>query len=101
MENTLEWLQNWYSSQCNGDWEHEYGIKIETLDNPGWTISIDLANTQCENKSFAPMNLRKDGQNWIQCTVIDNQFKGAGTASSLIKILDIFRQWVEKCEAED
>lgn len=101
MENTLEWLQNWYLSQCNGDWEHEYGIKIDTLDNPGWTIYIDLTDTRCENKSFVPMNLRKDEQDWIQCNVVDNQFKGAGSALNLIKILNVFRQWVEKCEAEN
>ncbi|MFD5200063.1 Imm53 family immunity protein [Streptomyces sp. NPDC058375] len=28
-------LQGWYSAQCNEDWEHEWGGKIETLDNPG------------------------------------------------------------------
>lgn len=36
-ENIFEWLQKWYKSQCDGDWEHEYGIKIETVDNPGWS----------------------------------------------------------------
>ncbi|GHB54781.1 hypothetical protein GCM10010331_48120 [Streptomyces xanthochromogenes] len=35
-ENVLDRLQSWYSAQCNGDWEHEWGIKIDTLDNPGW-----------------------------------------------------------------
>jgi hypothetical protein len=32
----LNELQVWYGAQCNGSWEHTYGIKIETLDNPGW-----------------------------------------------------------------
>jgi len=35
MQNLLQFLQEWYLEQCNGDWEHEFGIKIETLDNPG------------------------------------------------------------------
>lgn len=30
----LKWLENWYSSNCDGDWEHLYGITIRTLDNP-------------------------------------------------------------------
>ncbi len=25
-----------------------YGIKIETLDNPGWDVSIDLIGTELE-----------------------------------------------------
>jgi hypothetical protein len=35
MGEILPWLQGWYATQCDGDWEHEYGVSIETLDNPG------------------------------------------------------------------
>lgn len=34
--NALEWLTSWYKTQCNGDWEHSYGIEISTIDNPGF-----------------------------------------------------------------
>jgi len=34
-------LQAWYVVQCDGDWEHTYGVKIETLDNPGWMLRVD------------------------------------------------------------
>ncbi|WP_203237204.1 Imm53 family immunity protein [Streptomyces gilvosporeus] len=34
----LSSLTAWYTSQCDGGWEHEYGIRIETLDNPGWSV---------------------------------------------------------------
>jgi hypothetical protein len=43
-------IQNWYTSQCDGDWEHGSGIKIDTLDNPGWTVKINLEDTDIENK---------------------------------------------------
>ncbi len=36
--NTLTWIQKWYAKHCNGDWEHFYGVKIETVDNPGWSV---------------------------------------------------------------
>ena len=42
-EAVFQRLQKWYKSQCNGDWEHSFGIKIETLDNPGW-IEIGRAH---------------------------------------------------------
>jgi hypothetical protein len=45
MENTA-WLAEWYIKNCNGDWEHQYGVKIETLDNPGWHVEIDLIGTR-------------------------------------------------------
>lgn len=46
--NALQRLQNWYKLQCNGDWEHSYGIKISTLDNPGWCVTVDLEMTPLE-----------------------------------------------------
>ncbi len=48
----LTWIQNWYAEQCNGDWEHCYGITIENLDNPGWKVDIPLTDTDLEEKSF-------------------------------------------------
>lgn len=45
MKETIERIQDWYKLNCNGDWEHNYGYSIATLDNPGWSIRIDLAET--------------------------------------------------------
>lgn len=50
--NLLSWLQEWYSENCNGDWEHSDGIRIATLDNPGWSIKISLLDTSIESKAF-------------------------------------------------
>ncbi len=50
--NALEELQNWYLSECNEDWEHSYGVKIETLDNPGWSVTINLEDTYLETIEF-------------------------------------------------
>ena len=52
MKDVFEWLQNWFKSQCDGDWEHEYGVKIETVDNPGWYVVINLTGTECEGCAF-------------------------------------------------
>ena len=41
----LTWLEGWYTRCCDGEWEHRYGVCIETLDNPGWLIRIDLTGT--------------------------------------------------------
>jgi Immunity protein 53 len=38
----LEALEQWYLPQCEGDGEHMWGVKIDTLDNPGRTIAVDL-----------------------------------------------------------
>jgi len=71
----IEDLQTWYEAQCDGDWEHDYGVSITTLDNPGWGVKINLYGTILENKVFEEIVL-EDGQGWIDCRVIDNQFRG-------------------------
>ena len=48
----LDWIANWYISQCDGRWEHFYGIKIDTLDNSGWGVEIDLSDTDLIDKPF-------------------------------------------------
>jgi hypothetical protein len=35
MEDVLTQIEQWYKSNCNGLWEHQFGLRIETLDNPG------------------------------------------------------------------
>ena len=35
-------LEKWFAENCNGDWEHQGGLKIGTLDNPGWMVRLDL-----------------------------------------------------------
>lgn len=34
-------LVRWHTEKCDGDWEHQGGIAIGTLDNPGWSITIE------------------------------------------------------------
>lgn len=45
-------LQTWYASQCDGGSEHAFGITIETLDNPGWTLKVQLTDTKLEGATF-------------------------------------------------
>ena len=43
--NLLERLPWWYTSMCNGDWEHTYGVFISNIDNPGWSLKVELKDT--------------------------------------------------------
>ncbi|MFJ9810320.1 Imm53 family immunity protein [Streptomyces sp. NPDC101158] len=44
----MRYIQSWYASNCDGEWEHEFGIKLATTDNPGWHIRIDVSETDLE-----------------------------------------------------
>lgn len=46
-------LQRWYLGQCNDEWEHSFGVAIETLDNPGWSLRIELEETSLEHRRSA------------------------------------------------
>lgn len=95
--NELQRLQRWYRTQCNEDWEHSYGVKIDTLDNPGWTVAIDLAETVLLGKHFEPLTRghSEDDPDWIFCSVVDNRFVGHGGAGNLSELLGVFLEWAD------
>ena len=38
----IEGLMRWYIDRCDGEWEHKNGFTIESTDNPGVIIRLDL-----------------------------------------------------------
>lgn len=94
----LEELQEWYLAQCNGDWEHSFGIDICTLDNPGWRVKIDLDNTSLESKEFEEIQDLESESDWISCQVENKKFVGAGGPHQLTKLLELFLHWVQSKE---
>jgi Immunity protein 53 len=101
----ISWLENWYRSQCKFDWEQLKGIKIETLENPGWLIQIDLADTHLERFANdrvlvaegtppSAANGNAGGPEWMECKFEAGQFVGAGDPARLGQILKVFQHWV-------
>ncbi|WP_281544833.1 immunity 53 family protein [Grimontia sp. SpTr1] len=91
---TLKKLQDWYLSQCNDDWEHSFGMKIDTLDNPGWSIKIDLSETSLDKQTFTTVEVDYESdKNWIFCKVENNQFIGACGPLKLEAMLNVFLDW--------
>jgi hypothetical protein len=93
----LDWLQGWFEAQSNGDWEHCFGIKIISS-NFGWSIVIDLEETECEGKPFAPREITGGEGDWYYCLVKNKQFEAACGSLNLSKVLQIFREWVQECK---
>lgn len=92
---TLREIERWYTSQCDGEWEHAYGVDIGTLDNPGWTVRIDLHGTELEGVPFEAVQ-RGDCEgdaDWLRLRVVENRFDGAGDPSKLDVILQAFLEW--------
>lgn len=99
MDDPLQALQAWYAQQCNGDWEHRWGVEITTLDNPGWRVQIDLVGTALEGRDFKsftePVNaLDFPGcDRWLDCSIKDDVWQGAGDETKLTPILQTFLAW--------
>jgi hypothetical protein len=91
----LSRLQRWYSSQCDGDWEHQLGVEIGTLGNPGWMVKIDLKDTPLEAAGFDDVRDLDDDREWIDCKVVDGKFHGTGGPHMLGAIVEIFVRWAE------
>jgi hypothetical protein len=93
MLNTLIELQEWYQSQCDGEWEHQNGVRIDTLDNPGWSVSIDVSKRV--DDSFDAVLISRDNSesDWIFCNVKDQRFTGACDPTKLDLCLNTFLKW--------
>jgi hypothetical protein len=96
--NILARLQNWYLSQCNGDWEHTYCISITTLDNPGWRFSVDLKDTNLYDCRFDPVRFNgNDKDDWYDCRVDKFVFDGACGPTRLNDVMALFLDWADQC----
>ena len=92
----LEWLEDWYSSHCDGDWEHQYGVEIATIDNPGWSVTIDLVYTDWQDSEIEYQVFETSGNDWYGYRVENGKFIGSGDPKKLTVIINAFRQIVEE-----
>lgn len=102
MSSIIQWLQDWTKSQINGDWEHELGISISMLDNPGWILSADISNYGDFLKETKPLG-RDNDVDWIdfEVRVIAKTYvyiEIFGDISKLNKILYSFKAIIGELE---
>lgn len=102
MSSIIQWLQDWTKSQIDGDWEHELGISISMLDNPGWILSADVSNYGDFLKETKPLG-RDNDVDWIdfEVRVIAKTYvyiEIFGDISKLNKILYSFKAIIDELE---
>ena len=98
---TLARLQAWYTHQCNGVWEHSSGVLIESCDNPGWWVKVNLLGTSLHGRAFGEIAEGVNAQHfalgpeWLSCRVEGDTWHGAGDETKLERILETFLAWAE------
>ncbi|MER6509415.1 immunity 53 family protein [Nonomuraea sp. NPDC001636] len=88
-------LQSWYASCCNDDWEHSYGVTIDTLDNPGWHVKIDLADTPLTGALLDASKVERTEDDWVHVWSNGIRFEGACGPLNLGELLEAFRDFVD------
>ena len=91
MNESLKFLQEWYASNCDGDWEHSFGIKIETLDNPGWVVTVDLEGTKSEDLELSEAVELSD-DDWFNINATGKQLVAYGDPKKLIFLLNKIKE---------
>ena len=95
--NLIDALERWYASMCNGDWEHTYGVYIGNIDNPGWSLKVELIDTPLFNVFFEEIKIQREIENdWVICKVESGIFQGFGGPKNLNELLRIFLDWSTK-----
>lgn len=96
----LAFLEDWYASQCDSDWEHSFGIHIETLDNPGWTLKIDLEGTVWDGKAMERAVVQRGEHDWFQAWSDGQAWQAHCGPQNLGEVIEAFREFLH-LPAED
>lgn len=91
----INWISEWFKSNCDGDWEHESQIQIYTLDNPGWVVKIDLLNTSLEDLKVDYKLIENAPNDWYGISIKNSTFEGSGDLNKLYFLLEQFKKIVE------
>ncbi|WP_083448670.1 Imm53 family immunity protein [Actinoplanes rectilineatus] len=89
------YVLRWYSEQCDGDWEHEFGIRLESLDNPGWNLRIDIGGTDLEGVLLAWFRRDYEVGRWMMAYSDGVVFEANCDPSSLYLAVDEFKRLVD------
>ncbi len=96
----LAFLQGWYRRHCNGEWEHQYGVELGTLDNPGWRLEIDLEGTELEGRTLERQVVERSQDDWWQAWCDGAKFHVAAGPANLAEAIEVFRAFVETAPGE-
>lgn len=92
----LTFITRWFKDQCDGEWESDFGLTIESVNNPGWMVRIDLDGTGLEPATFKPLADQRSDTDWVEARVDDGAWVGGASVQNLDELLGVFRAWVEQ-----
>jgi len=86
-------LQSWYLAQCDGDWEHDERVRINTLDNPGWRLWVNLADTELAGRELQRVQVERSDSDWVNYRADGRVFDAACGPLNLDEVVSVFVSW--------
>jgi hypothetical protein len=90
MANEIQRLVRWYREKCDGDWEHQYRIRIGTIDNPGWSLKVNVSETSLAGRTLALSRMERSEVDWIFHEVKNDEFQGHCGPDNLVEMIGVF-----------
>ena len=94
----LNWIEDWFTQNCDGKWEKNEIIQITNIDNPGWEVEINIAKTSVANLEVKWILNEISKQDWYGVKIENKRFTAAGDPKKLGFLLNLFREMIEKLE---
>lgn len=91
----LDWLQLWYHSQCDGDWEHQYGVTMTLKKSEEWEFDIDLTYTEMQGIHLSDAEQSDPEGGWLRWRSDGWHFRAECSRKNVIAVIAEFRTWVE------
>lgn len=92
----VKWLENWFKSNCDGDWEHDNPLIIQSTSNPGWSIKISLNDTPLESLDIDCPLTENSEEDWYFYFIKNGMFSAAGDPTKLLFLLELFKGIIEE-----
>ncbi|WP_264484699.1 immunity 53 family protein [Streptomyces longhuiensis] len=65
-------------------------MAIETLDNPGWSVKIDLAETDLADREYPRQQVMRSAHDWVMAWTSEKAFHAACGPGQLTEDLTLF-----------
>ena len=92
----ITYIQTWYTFECDGFWEHLYGVQGEINSDGKCRFVIDLDETYWEEEPFETVG----SISTFQCRKEGAKFIGEGQFEHALFYLKTFKEWIESFNIE-
>jgi len=82
-------------------WQHAriplfvFGVEISTIDNPGWSVGVDLHDTHKQEATFEHVKIDRKPDDWIHYWAQKQKFQIRCGPLNLSEAIEIFARWFD------